>query len=154
MPSIQRRRHSLKFLAKGPSALTSQPISQLNITPLIDVLLVLLVMMMLSIPIALHKVSIDLPTGGTTDKPATIHMLRLNSAGTAIWDGEAITDTQLKTRLNDIALDPDLPQLHFATDGQTRYERFDNVIAIIKRSGVQKIGFVGNQAFDRWDQDR
>lgn len=154
MPAIQRRRHSLKFQSKGPTALNSQPISQLNITPLIDVLLVLLVMMMLSIPIALHKVSIDLPSGGPTDKPAVIHTLRLNSAGTALWDGEAVTDTLLKTRLSEIARDPDLPQLHFATDGQARYERFDHVIAIVKRSGVQKIGFVGNQAFAGWDQDR
>lgn len=154
MPANQRRRYSLRFQSAGPTALNSQPISQLNITPLIDVLLVLLVMLMLSIPIALHKVTIDLPKGGITSEPAVIHTLRLDSTGATLWNDKPVSDAQLKTRLNEIARDPALPQLHFATDGQARYERFDHVIAIIKRSGVQKIGFVGNQAFERWDQDQ
>lgn len=130
----------------------SQPMSQLNITPLIDVLLVLLVMMMLSIPIATHKVEVDLPPPGIgTDKPPVINILRVSSAGATLWNGEAVNETKLKTLLSAMAKDPDGPQLHMQTDANARYEIFDHTIATVKRSGVQAIGFIGNRQFEKWD---
>ncbi len=130
----------------------SQPMSQLNITPLIDVLLVLLVMLMLSIPIATHKVEVKLPPPGIgSGEPPKVNILRINNAGLTLWNGEAVTEPKLKSLLADMAKDPDLPQLHMQTDANARYEIFDHTIATVKRSGVQAIGFIGNQKFAQWD---
>ncbi len=129
-----------------------QPMSQLNITPLIDVLLVLLVMMMLSIPIATHKVEVKLPPPGTgSGDPPKVNLLRINNAGLTLWNGEAVTEAKLKSLLATMAKDPELPQLHMQTDANARYEIFDHTIATVKRSGVQAIGFVGNKQFADWD---
>jgi len=134
----------------GPIA-ENQPFSQLNITPLIDVLLVLLVMLMLSIPTVTHKVAVDLPTGTTGNAPAAINKLFLNAAGTAIWNDIPMDSDRLRVRLERMAKDPTKPQLHFETDARARYERFDQLVAMIKRAGVEEVGFVGNAQFANWD---
>lgn len=129
-----------------------QPFSQLNITPLIDVLLVLLVMLMLSIPAVTHKVAVDLPTGTTGNTPAVINKLFLNAAGTAFWNDIPMDSDRLQVRLETMAKDPAKPQLHFETDARARYERFDQLVAMIKRAGVEEVGFVGNDQFAKWDR--
>lgn len=140
------------FRQHGIRISDSQPMSQLNITPLIDVLLVLLVMMMLSIPIATHKVEVKLPPPGTgSGDPPKVNILRINNAGLTLWNGEAVTEAKLKSLLATMAKDPELPQLHMQTDANARYEIFDHTIATVKRSGVQAIGFVGNKQFADWD---
>lgn len=140
------------FRQHGIRVSDNQPMSQLNITPLIDVLLVLLVMLMLSIPIATHKVEIQLPPPGTgSGEPPVVNILRINQAGLTLWNGEAVTETKLKNLLSEMAKDPDRPQLHMQTDANARYEIFDHTIATVKRSGVQAIGFVGNKQFAKWD---
>lgn len=140
-----------RFRSTGNTGAATRPMSQLNITPLIDVLLVLLVMLMLSIPAALHKVEVNLPSGGTSTEPAIIHKLHLNAAGNTVLDGKPLNDAALRAALAGLAEDPAGTQLHFETDGHARYERFDQVVAMIKRSGIEKIGFVGNQQFASWD---
>lgn len=141
-----------KFRQHGIRASDSRPMSQLNITPLIDVLLVLLVMLMLSIPIATHKVEIALPPLiPGTGEPPKVNVLRINNAGLTLWNGQAVNETQLKSRLAGMIKDPDKPQLHMQTDANARYEVFDHTIATVKRSGVQAIGFVGNRQFEKWD---
>ncbi len=140
------------FRQHGIRVSQSQPMSQLNITPLIDVLLVLLVMMMLSIPVATHKVEVELPPPGAgSGEPPKVNILRINGAGSTLWNGEVVTAAKLKSLLANMAKDPDLPQLHMQTDGNARYEIFDHTIATVKRSGVQAIGFVGNKQFAKWD---
>ncbi|MEP3226582.1 MAG: biopolymer transporter ExbD [Parasphingorhabdus sp.] len=140
------------FRQHGIRTSHTQPMSQLNITPLIDVLLVLLVMLMLSIPIATHKVAVDLPPPGlASGEPAKINMLRINQAGLVLWNDEAVTQARLESLLAEMSKDPDRPQLHMQTDGYARYEVFDNIIATVKRSGVEAIGFVGNRQFANWD---
>lgn len=140
------------FRQHGIGLSHSQPMSQLNITPLIDVLLVLLVMMMLSIPIATHKVEVALaPPGTGSGEPPKVNILRINNAGQTLWNGEAVTERKLKSLLTAMTKDPDLPQLHMQTDADARYEIFDHTIATVKRSGIQAIGFVGNKQFANWD---
>ena len=129
----------------------NKPFSELNITPLIDVLLVLLVMLMLSVPAVTHKVPVDLPTGGAGTGNPAINKLFLNSAGTAIWNDIPMDSDRLQNRLERMAQDPAKPQLHFDTDAQARYERFDQLVAMIKRAGVEEVGFVGNDQFAKWD---
>ncbi len=128
-----------------------QIVAEMNITPLIDVLLVLLVMLMLSIPAVTHKIPVDLPSESAgTDAPA-INRLFLNAAGTAIWNDIPMDSDRLRVRLEMMARDPAKPQLHFESDAQARYERFDQLVAMIKRAGVEEVGFVGNDQFAIWD---
>ncbi|QTD55750.1 ExbD/TolR family protein [Parasphingorhabdus cellanae] len=151
MPTY-RPTHRPTFRQHGIGLSENQPMSQLNITPLIDVLLVLLVMLMLSIPIATHKVEVTLPPPiPGSGEPPEINLLRINNAGVTLWNGEAVTEPELKTLLTAMAKDPDLPQLHMQTDANARYEIFDHTIATVKRSGVQAIGFIGNSQFEKWD---
>jgi len=145
------RSKNLHLRQKTPVIAADKPFAELNITPLIDVLLVLLVMLMLSIPAVTHKVPVDLPSGiAGTDTPV-VNKLFLNAAGTAIWNDIPMDSDRLRVRLETMARDPAKPQLHFETDAQARYERFDQLVAMIKRAGVEEVGFVGNQQFATWD---
>lgn len=129
----------------------SEPLSALNITPLIDVLLVLIVTLILTIPMMTHKVPIDLPTGpGRPLEPHMIHRIDLNAAGQISLDGTPVDLVGLRSRLDAIRADPDV-QLQFSTDGAARYERFDQTLAVIKRAGITKLGFVGNERFRNFD---
>ena len=130
--------------APALDAFAEQPISALNTTPLIDVMLVLLIMFIVTIPITSHKVPLDLPQGTppATEEPL-VHRLDLDAAGALSWDG---------TRIGEAALPPLLAQvgsaeLHFRTDGETRYEDFDRVLATVKRARIERLGLIDNQRF-------
>lgn len=123
-----------------------EPISAMNITPLIDVMLVLLVMLIITVPMTLHNVPVDLPVVGTkSDREPVTQKLALAQDGTAYWNGAAIDDSALVKALRASAVARD--DLQFQTEGNARYERFDQLIAMVKRSGVRQIGFSGNSAF-------
>ncbi|WP_239019637.1 ExbD/TolR family protein [Sphingomonas suaedae] len=121
-----------------------EPLSALNITPLIDVMLVLLIMLIVTIPIASHKIPVDLPTGVSKPDDGITHRLDIAADGTLSWDGARIADAQLPALLASgvAANEP----LHMKTDAAARYERFDDVLAVVKRAGVTKLGFVGHEA--------
>ena len=122
------------------------PISALNTTPLIDVMLVLLIMFIVTIPLATDGIEIDLPSGpgGPIEPP---HRLDMDRAGRLALDGAPIAPAALAPRLRAmIAADPK-SVLHFRTDGEARYEDFDNTLAIVKGAGVERLGFIGHQDF-------
>jgi biopolymer transport protein ExbD len=124
------------------------PISNLNTTPLIDVMLVLLIMFIITIPIMTHSVKIDLPSGGPP--PAgepEIHMLTMNPAGALTFDGAPVAEGDVRLRLHAMENANPNAVLHFRVEGEARYEDFDRVLAEVKKSGVQNLGFVGNHAF-------
>lgn len=124
-----------------------QPMSQMNTTPLIDVLLVLLIMLILTIPAQTHKVGIDLPRpipGAGAAQEA--HRLSIGADGSLRWNGKALADAALGARLTALAANPNaILQLESAPEA--RYERFDAVLAEIKRAGVTRLGFIGNERF-------
>lgn len=126
------------------------PLSAMNITPLIDVMLVLLVMLILCLPMAMHKVTVDLPSGVPTNPNPVTQKLVLTNDGVAHWNGEAVDDAALSERLRSLATVGD--ELLFETEGNARYERFDHLIALIKQSGVNKLGFAGNSQFAKWEK--
>ena len=119
----------------------------INTTPLIDLMLVLLVMFIVSIPVATHNVPLDLPTGPPKEGRLLAHRLDLDAAGRLFWDGRPIAEAALPARLAQLAADPTEPELHIAAHAETRYERVDETLATVRRAGVTKLGFVGNERF-------
>ena len=125
-----------------------EPISAINVTPFIDVLLVLLIMIVLTIPIATQKLPIDLPQGPRN--PMTIeqpHTLAIDKGGALFWDGRGVGDAELPGLLASVRNAPD-GTLHLQTDPGARYERFNQVLGSVKRAGVTRLGFVGNRPLE------
>jgi biopolymer transport protein ExbD len=123
-----------------------QIIGELNMTPLIDVLLVLIVMLIITMPVMTHNIPVDLP-GKTPDRslPQVTHRLELSRGGSLSLDGRAVSDAELPVRLKAMRTDPQA-MLTMRTDPEARYERFDQTLAIVKRAGVTRLGFEGNEA--------
>ena len=135
-----------KVILPDPGMSLSEPAPAINTTPLIDLMLVLLVMFIVSIPIATHKVPIDVPSG-PPGPPSPVHRLGLDAAGNLSWDGSPIAEAALAPRLARMAADPAEPVLHIAVDAETRYERVDETLAAVARAGITRMGFVGNERF-------
>ena len=125
------------------------PFSDLNTTPLIDVMLVLIIMFIITIPVANHKVGIDLPAGPPPETPVrpTVHRLDIDAGGALFWDGVPVAEAALPARLAAVREAGTAAVLHLSTDGETRYEVFDRVLATVKRAGVERLGFPGNHAY-------
>ncbi len=131
-----------------------EPMMEMNTTPLIDVMLVLLIMFIITIPVATHAVNIDLPAPTPpplvppplTDKNKVV----LTGAGQILWNGEAITDGQLLFQLQESMKYPVEPELQFQPEPQAAYDLSAKVLNIIKGSGVTKFGFVGNEMYSEF----
>lgn len=117
-----------------------RPIADLNMTPLIDVLLVLIVMFILLVPRPTDEVPVSLPQGARLDAPLTTHRLAVTRAGAVALDGVAVSDPGLAARLGAVARD-ERATLVMRTDPAARYERFLQVLAVVKRAGVTRLGF-------------
>ncbi|CAN5373228.1 biopolymer transporter ExbD [soil metagenome] len=127
-----------------------EPMMDMNTTPLIDVMLVLLIMFIITIPIQTHAVKIDLPQSSppTNDIIDPVkNKVAIDAAGTITWNGSAIDLITLRQYLNQSLQLAVEPELQFQPDAQTRYVVVDEVLAEIKRSGVTKLGFVGNEQY-------
>lgn len=124
------------------------PMMEMNTTPLIDVMLVLLVMLIITIPPATHAVKLDLPTSVPTTRPDPVkNMLIVTAGGALLWNGAAMTRPQLRTLLAASAAMNPAPELHFQPEPGARYVVVDEVLAMAKRDGVTRMGFVGNQNY-------
>jgi biopolymer transport protein ExbD len=126
----------------------STPMVEMNTTPLIDVLLVLLVMFIITIPIQTHAVKLDLPTGPVLPHPHPVtNDLEITKTGLLVWNGSPMSDAELRQELRlTQQMDP-IPELHLQPDPEARYEVVDQVLGIIKREHVQRVGFVGNERY-------
>jgi biopolymer transport protein ExbD len=129
---------------------SEQPFSTINTTPIIDVMLVLLIMFIITLPLMTHSVKIDLP-GRPDDvqKEPRIHRLDIDAASRLSWDGAPIAEAELPARLAAFRDESRDNVLHYRADPQTRYEDFNRVLADVKRAGVDQLGFVGNERFRR-----
>lgn len=124
------------------------PIATINTTPLIDMMLVILIMIIVAIPMANHKVPLDLspPDPGRTTTPPS-HRLTIDAAGALAWDGRPLAEADLPGRLAALTADPRRPALILDAHGETRYARVDELFAAIRRAGVTRLGFFDNRRF-------
>ena len=126
-----------------------QPMLEMNMTPLIDVLLVLIIMFIITVPIQTNAVKIDLPQNSVTPlkSNAVRNLLTIAPDGTARWNGAAANDATLMATLRASRRIRPQPELHLKPDGRARYERVDEVLAMTKRADITRMGFVGNEAY-------
>jgi biopolymer transport protein ExbD len=124
-----------------------QVMSELNTTPLIDVMLVLLIMFIITIPVQTHSVPIDLPIPTDVVVERERNKLVVDRSGAAYWNGRSITMAELAGALHRIAAMETQPELQFEPDAEARYERVGEVLALIKRSNVGTMGMIGNERY-------
>ncbi len=126
-----------------------EPMMEMNTTPLIDVMLVLLIMFIITIPPQTHAVKVDLPQNNPPKdvvKPDQ-NTVSIDPAGAVSWNGAAVNQVTLAQYLEATkAIKPE-PELHFQPDPKARYEKVDQTLATVKRSGIQKLGFIGNEQY-------
>ena len=124
----------------------------INTTPLVDVLLVLLVMLIITIPIQLHSVNLEMPSTNAPP-PLTepqVVQLAVTPAGEFTWNGEAVAGrSELDQRLRDAAAQAEPPEIHVRPDARAKYEAVAAVLASAQRFGLQKVGLVGSEQFAR-----
>ena len=127
-----------------------EPMMEMNTTPLIDVMLVLLIMFIITIPIQTHAVKIDLPQNAESNQPLVDpvkNRLTIDPAGTIFWNGTPVDRIRLRQALDYSVRQTPEPELQFEPDQAARYVVVDDVLAIIKRAKVTKLGFVGNERY-------
>lgn len=140
--------HRRRPIAYAPAS-EPQPFSEINTTPMIDVMLVLLIMFIISLPLMTHSVKIDLPGITETQKEPKVYRLDIDAASRLSWNGAPIAEAELPARLAAFRAESRDNALHYRADPQTRYEDFNRVLTDVKRGGVKQLGFVGNERFER-----
>jgi biopolymer transport protein ExbD len=129
------------------------PMMEINTTPLIDVMLVLLIMFIITLPPPTHAVKIDLPQDCAPNCPPppeilpTKNVLYVAPNDAILWNGQPVALSQLQGLFEATQTMDPIPELHMQPDPQARYEMVDKVLASTKRAKVSKMGFVGNEAY-------
>lgn len=124
---------------------------EMNTTPLIDVMLVLLIMLIITIPIQTHAVKLNMPSNAKSSAPSEppkVVQIAIAADGTVRWDGEGMGDRNaLEAKIVDAARQSPQPEIHVRSDGAARYEVVAMVMASAQKLGLTKIGVTGNEAF-------
>jgi biopolymer transport protein ExbD len=121
----------------------------INTTPLIDVMLVLIIMLIITIPIQTHAVKMNMPVGPSSapPKPPEIVRIDVDFDGTLGWNGTVVTKDELINNLAQTAALPDQPEVHLRPNKLVSYKVVAMVMANAQRLGVTKIGIIGNEQF-------
>ena len=138
-------------MAMAASTTEGEPMMDINTTPLIDVMLVLLIMFIITIPIQTHAVKLDLPVDQQNTPPPPVDPVKnkvvITAGGQILWNGAAVNPQQLRQYLDVTQQMDPVPELHLQPEPEARYELVDEVLAVTKRANVTKMGFVGNEAY-------
>ena len=129
----------------------AEPMLEMNMTPLIDVLLVLIIMFIITIPIQSHAVKLDLPQNQPNDTPPPVDPVKnkivITQGGAILWNGAPVDQITLRNYLDASQQMAVVPELHLQPEAEASYGLVDEVLAITKRAKVEKMGFVGNEAY-------
>ena len=131
-------------MAFGTQDDTDEVMNEINMTPLVDVMLVLLIIFIITIPVMKHAVQIDLPHAVNQPqevKPETIR-LSVDATGAYYWNEAPLADADLVQQLSAAAVKQPQPELHIRGDKAVRYERVAQAMAAAQKTGLRKIGFV------------
>jgi len=136
-------------MSAAVAAPVDEPIHEMNTTPLIDVMLVLLIMFIITIPIQTHAVDVDLPGERVVprDFRPDVNKIAIDRTGVVLWNGAAIAMPELRATLNATTRLSRPPELQVEPHSEARYETVDEVLAVIRRADVQSMGFVGNERY-------
>ena len=118
--------------------------SEINMTPLVDVMLVLLIIFIITIPVINHAVKIDLPRASNKPddaKPQSVNV-EINADGQVFWNNQPVDEATLQADIAQAAQQQPQPEMHLRADRNVRYERVAQVMASIQRGGLSRIGFV------------
>jgi biopolymer transport protein ExbD len=126
-----------------------EPMMDINMTPLIDVMLVLLIMFIITIPVMTHAVKLDMPRA--TNAPSSVQPIVINLEidfdGTVLWNGTPVEIDALEGYFRREAANEPQPELHIRPSKRAKYDVVARVLASAQRNGMRKIGFVGNEQF-------
>lgn len=133
---------------------STEPMMDINTTPLIDVMLVLLIMFIITIPVQTHAVKLDLPQNVDNPTPPPIEPVKnrivVMPNGAVLWNGAPVNLVTLRQYLDITVTMTPTPELHLQPHPEARYELVDEVLAVTKRAQVTAMGFVGNEAYTSW----
>jgi biopolymer transport protein ExbD len=127
-----------------------EPIPDMNTTPLIDVMLVLLIMFIITIPVQTHAVKLDLPTPSppTENQPdPEFNQIDIDFMSNIYWNKQEVDMPTLRSYLRQAADMPTQPELRLRPEGLAKYAVVDEVMAAAQQAGIKKMGFVGNEAY-------
>ena len=137
-------------VGSGSSSGEPEAMMDINTTPLIDVMLVLIIMLIITIPVQLHSVNLNMPAGNPPPplKEPVVVTIDVDFDGTILWNGEAVPTRQaLEVKLRDAAAQPEQPEVHVRPNKLVEYKYVAEVLAESQRLGVTKLGMVGNEQF-------
>jgi biopolymer transport protein ExbD len=133
------------------AAAEGEPMMDINTTPLIDVMLVLLIMFIITIPIQTHAVKLDLPQDQPNQTPPPIDPVKnkvvITPTRQILWNGAPVDQVTLRQYLDLTQQMSPVPELHLQPDANAPYDIVDEVLATTKHARVEKMGFVGNEAY-------
>jgi biopolymer transport protein ExbD len=127
-----------------------EPMMEINTTPLIDVMLVLLIMFIITLPVMTHAVKLDMPQSKNAPPPPVVVepiQLEIDWDGTVIWNGTPVQLAALEGYFRVEAAKNPQPEVHVRPNRRANYDTVAKVLALAQRSGMQRIGFVGNEQF-------
>jgi biopolymer transport protein ExbD len=126
-----------------------EPMMDINMTPLIDVMLVLLIMFIITIPVMTHAVKLDMPRASNAPSQAlpVVINLEIDFDGTVLWNGTPVDIESLEGYFRREAANDPQPELHIRPSKRAKYDVVARVLASAQRNGMRKIGFVGNEQF-------
>ncbi|PXX38006.1 ExbD/TolR family protein [Undibacterium pigrum] len=136
-------------IGSGGGSADPEVMIEMNMTPLIDVMLVLIIMLIITIPIQNHAVNLNMPQGPSTTPPTppVVVNIDVDFDGTVSWDGTAVNPAELDAKLAAVAAQPDQPEIHLRPVAVVPYKSVAAVMAAAQRLNVTKIGMVGNEQF-------
>jgi biopolymer transport protein ExbD len=137
-------------MAVSMASAEGEPMMDINTTPLIDVMLVLLIMFIITIPIQTHAVKLDLPQNSQNNNPPidpVKNKVVITPQNVILWNGTPVDKVTLRQYLDISQTMTPIPELHLQPDPNARYELVDEVLAVTKHAHVENMGFVGNEAY-------